>query len=565
MQTFSSVEMKKMARSHFVRDPLVDILIAAVLIAALAVEFYAFARVQDIWADETTQLSALSLDFWGMLRWLAGADPDRLVAPLDRMPPVSYMLDWLWLHFHGSSEIGFRLFHAAFVIAGTSCLATVVWRELGRSAMIVSLGFLVLSPKLIQTGVEIRAYPIFFALTCAQAAVFLRLVASPTKIDRKLLTLFAAICLLAVYTHFYGIVSSCAFFLALGISLLRRPMALGEITCAFLVVVIGSLGLMPFVSAAAQKQDFLSATAAGLVTTDKSAIRYLSYLLKLVGDSANMVSISASILFFGGAIALLAATTFAAARRIGDGEPKPFDWLVAVVISGILATVAASWFVARFDALKTSSTFNALTESYSVWLMVPISVLIGAGAVSATGFRAWDIAGRRVAVSALLIGAAMSTYLFFNHATLFVHGPRRFIGALYDKAAAPKAVVYEAGAGWGWSYVPLQYSHHGEVVQYRVSDDGSGLVRPAPRGSEETVGEIEATVAPYQTLLLTDIRLRSYRDLRQCADRPSACPDFPKGMVERALIGTGKWREIGKERAFGLWDSEVTILERSQK
>jgi hypothetical protein len=80
------------------------------------------------------------------------------------------MLDWLWLQLHGSSEIGFRLFHSAFLIAGISCL------ELGRSAMIVSPGFLILSPKLIQTGVEIWAYPIFFALACAQATVFLRLV-----------------------------------------------------------------------------------------------------------------------------------------------------------------------------------------------------------------------------------------------------------------------------------------------------------------------------------------------------------------------------------------------------
>ena len=168
----------------------------------------------------------------------------------------------------------------------------------------------------------------------------------------------------------------------------------------------------------------------------------------------------------------------------------------------------ASLFVKTFDALKTS---------YSVWLMAPISLLVGAGATSATGFRPWDVAGRRVAVGALAIGAGISTiYLFFDHASMFVHGPQGFIGALYDKVAAPRAIVYEPGAAWGWSYIPLQYSHHGEVIQYRTQDDGAGLVRAAGGGTAAKAQEIEAAVTPYRVLLLTDIRLRTYRDLRQC-------------------------------------------------
>jgi hypothetical protein len=555
MHAFSHIEVEKMVRCHFDRSPFVPPPIVVVLITALSTELYVFARVQDIWLDESTQLSGITLNFWEMLQWLRGADPERLGVPGDRMPPVSYLLDWLWLLLYGPSEIGFRLFHSAFVIAGISCLATVAWRELGRSATIVSLAFLVLSPKLIQTGVEIRAYPIFFAITCAQAAVFIRLMACPI-LDLKLLTAFTAICLMAIYTHFYGVVSSCAFFLALGISFLRRFAALAEIIGAFVVVAIGSLAIIPFVSAAAEVPLFVPVTATASVITDKKAIiQYLTYFLKLAGDSANMVSISASIMLFCGTIALLAASIFAAAIRVRNGNLKPFDWLIAVAVSGVLATVMASFFVRTFDALKTS---------YSVWLLVPLSLLIGAGATSVTGFRLWDIAGRKVAVGALLVGAGMATYMFFDHASMFVHGPHRFIGALYDKAVGPKAIVYEIGAAWGWSYIPLQYSHHGEVVQYRVPDEGGGLVRTGRRGAEAMVQQTEATVAPYQVLLLADIRLRTYRDLRQCQDRPSACPDFPSGAIEGALIGTGKWRKTGKERNFGLWDSQVTILERAE-
>jgi hypothetical protein len=165
----------------------------------------------------------------------------------------------------------------------------------------------------------------------------------------------------------------------------------------------------------------------------------------------------------------------------------------------------------------------------------------------------------------MLVGAGISTYLFLLHASMFVHGPQRFAAALYDKAAGPKAIVYEVGAAWGWSYIPLVYSHNGKVVQYRTADDGVGLVRAGRGGVETMVQQMEVVVAPYQVLLLTDIQLRSYRDLRQCQNQPSACPGFPRGVIEGALIGTGKWRKIGKERRFGLYDSQVTILERAEK
>jgi hypothetical protein len=472
------------------------------------------------------------------------------------MPPVSYLFDWLWLNLNGPSEIGFRLFHSALVIAGVSGLALATLRELGPSATIVTLGFLVLSPKLIQTGVEVRAYPLFFAVTCAQVVVFLRLTACEKQFDVRLLTTFAATCLIAIYTHFYGVISSCAFFLALGILFLRCTATLGQIIGAFAVIVIGSLGLIPFLSGANQifqLLPFVPETAtAPLMAGERGTMQYLAYFLKLFGDPANMVPIWASILFFGGAIALLTASIFAAGMRMVNKNIQPVDGLILVVSLGAFATVMAS-FIVKFDALKSS---------YSVWLAVPLSLLIGAGVSSVIGYRPWDAAGRKAAVGALLMGAGISTYLFFAHASMFVHGPHRFIGNLYSKIVGPKAIIYEIGSAWGWSYIPLAYSHKAEVVQYRTPDNGAGLVRAGRSGTEGMVQEIEATVIPYQVLLLTDIRLRTYKDLRQCQNQPSACPDFPPGPIEGALVGTGKWREIGKERSFGFYDCQVTILKR---
>jgi hypothetical protein len=269
-----------------------------------------------------------------------------------------------------------------------------------------------------------------------------------------------------------------------------------------------------------------------------------------------MISVSSSILFFGGTIALLSVSMLAAVVRARNEDVKSIDCLAAVVASGILATTGASLFIGTLDV-------DVLKDVYSVWLLVPISLLIGAGATSVTGFPLWDVAGRKLATGALLTGAGISIVLFFGNSSLFVHGPNRFISALYDKAADPQAIVYANGAAWIWSYVPLQYSRHGEVVQYWVPEGGNGLVRAGPRGADAAVQDVEAAVASYKVLLLVDIRLRTYRDLRPCLQQSGACPAFPSGAIERALIDAGKWRKAETYRDLGFWDTQITVLERS--
>jgi hypothetical protein len=539
------VTINEMQHKSFDRNLMFHASVLTALIFAFLFELYAFAQVQDIWLDESTQLSGITLKPWEILRWLAGVDLDRFGVPGDRMPPVSHLLDWLWLHLSGPSELGFRLFHSAFVIGGVTGLAIFTWHKVGPSAATVSLAFLVLSPKLIQTGVEIRAYPIFFAVTCAQVIMFVQLVANPKKVSLKLLAAFALICVTATYTHFYGLISSCAFFFALGIAFIRSFTVFIALIAAFVIVIIGSSGILFFVSSAIMYSATENVNETG---------RYSVYLLKLFGDSANMVSVSAALLFFAGTLALFIAGMITAFVRVRNGNLRSFDWLFAVVIAAVFATIMASLFIKTFDVLKAS---------YSGWLFAPLSVIIGIGATSSTGFYLWDRAGRILAVGTMLIGGGLSTYLFLVHASMFVHGPERFVGALYNGIAGPKAIVYETGSAWEFSYYPLVFSHKGEIVQYHGPENGVGLISEN-RVTQPSAREVEAKVAPYRFLLLVNIHLRTYRDLRQCQYQLSACPDFALGAIEGMLTGTGQWRELKVERSFGLFDTQVKILERGK-
>gem|GEM_PF-2346125 len=554
--TDSSTHLEKGASTSKYGDRL-SIAALFLLTIGFALEAYMFARVQDVWMDESTQLTGAGLALTDLFRWLAGdhsLDPYGL--PGDRMPPLSYLIDWAWFRIYGSSELGFRLLHASFAVIGALALSVFVWRNLGSLAAFVLLAFFVLSPKLIQIGVEIRAYPFFFAITCVQTVIFVRLVSDPTKADVKFLSMFVLACLTAVYTHFYGVVSSAAFILVLGIAYVRAHTALLRLMVASLVLAIGSIGILPFVLAGVNRSGQIPADAF-------RADRHLLYLLKLFGDPANVVSVPSAILFFGGIFALFAAGSMAMLGRLRRKLIMPLDWLLAVLIVGSSATILASFVFTSFDALSIG---------YSVWLFAPIGALIAVGGATQIGLPLWDNAGRFVAIGMMVLGSVHATFILLSDSSMFVHGPNRFVGALYDSAEGPKAIVYEADALWKFSYFPLVFSHRSEIVQYRAAANGDGVLR-IERGdglfgaernpSLPAAQSIDAAVAPYKTLLIINVQLQTFRDIRQCRNSSAACGRVKTGAVESALTGGGGWREVKTERWFGLYDTQVKILEQA--
>ena len=470
--------------------------------------------------------------------------PRRFGVPTDRMPPVSYILDWTWLRLFGPSELGFRLFHAAFLVGGVVLLVATARRHLGLAASFVTLTVLCLSPKLIGMAVEIRAYPMFFFVSAVQTILFLRLLNNRTAIDRKLLAAFAIVSLISIYTHFFGIMSTSSFFLVLALAYARYPRPLIEIILAFVTTAVGSFGVLPFVfSAVAGSKPGISVEHAA------GSQQYLRYLLELIGDSANLISTLAPFLFLGGAAVLFVISTIGATRRLVGGDPKPIDWLVLVVIAGASAALTASLLAHGFDPLKAS---------YSIWIVAPLALFLSSGAIAPDELLQWkSVYG--IAFAATLTGAVISTYGFLAHASEFVHGPGEFVNALYERAASPKAIVYKSGAALGWSYFPLVFLHNGDVAQYR-SVDGSDLARIVSGSSQPDPQRIVDAVAPFNDLVLVDVRLRKYQDIRRCDE--NACPQFRPGAVELALVGSNRWHQVAVERQFGLYDAQVKVFRR---
>ena len=52
-----------------------------------------FALAQNLWIDESTQLSGATLPLGRLFAWLTGTREPSFGVPPDRMPPISYLID----------------------------------------------------------------------------------------------------------------------------------------------------------------------------------------------------------------------------------------------------------------------------------------------------------------------------------------------------------------------------------------------------------------------------------------------------------------------------------------
>ncbi|MDQ2763214.1 MAG: hypothetical protein M3Y22_06885, partial [Pseudomonadota bacterium] len=507
---------------------------ALALILAFAGACLWFATRQDIWIDESTQLSGITLSPVEMVRWLAGTDTQRFGLPGDRMPPLGYLLDWAWWHAVSQSVLGLRLFHAAFVVAALALFARTErnyggGRWGGGRWPIVGLIFLAVSPKTIQFAVELRSYPMLFAMACVQAALFLRLVAVPGLPSWRALAGFALVCVATSFVHFFGVVATCAYFGALLLRFLR--IAPGRIIIAGIGALIPLLALKPFVTGA-------SAVSGEAIAVGVSPVQYI---LQLLAGSAYLVLPFAGLLFLGGCAALIGIAIVCAAARASARRTEPVDYMIVVAVLGVLATILPHFVIHSFDTLK---------PSYSIWLLPVLALIVASGARQVTGRGFWPKRGVQAAVAALVLGATLSTAIFLAHADWYTHGPARQIARI--NPATPR--VYADAGTYGYGYFPSVYLSHGRAAQWLAEGRG---VRRLPDSNDQGVEPL-TILSRNREVVIVDIRLRRYSDLGQCLR--GACPPFERAPVLDAMLASGTWREGSSTRTFGYYDTTITHL-----
>ncbi|WP_174273812.1 glycosyltransferase family 39 protein, partial [Sphingomonas bacterium] len=255
------------------------IAIVAALIFILLAGY--FATLQNVWVDESTQLLGSALPPGRMIAWLAG-HPEPLGVPPDRMPPVSYAIDALCGRSLCGTVLGFRLLHMAIAAAAIAALVLLAAWRYGWLSAVVAGALLTLTPQMVQTGVEIRAYPLFFAATILQIILLYRLIEREPLSSGGLIA-FALAGVLAIYTHFFGVISSSALFSGLIAARARSRREALWIGGAWALVLLSAVGIAPFVMGA-------SAISQGVENGGPpTPAAIATFLLRIIGHSSMML------------------------------------------------------------------------------------------------------------------------------------------------------------------------------------------------------------------------------------------------------------------------------------
>lgn len=460
-----------------------------------------FGAAQNVSIDEATQLSGASLPVDRLVSWLAGMPEPSFGVPPDQMPPFSYLIDYACGQTLCGGAHDFRMLHLLIALVGVGITLALAARA-GVLATIGAGAILVLSPKLTELAVEIRAYPIFFTLTAVQIALIYRIIGQ-ARLDHRWVIALGVAGVAAIYTHFFGLVSTMALMGGLFVSRVRGwrdGLWIGGCTLALL---IAAIGLQPFIggaNAASLPQD--SATV--------SLGEIAKFLLRLIGHPANLLVLPAGMLFFAAA-ALLAAVEIvrigvALARDPMSARGRPEVALAAALIVGLVVTLLAALLVHGFNALKVV---------YSLWTL-PIIALLAADACRGIDWRApWDARVRRAlpfVVALLVAGAAVGQGLFLLHGRWFVHGPSRAIAEELRAEPGATGVIYD-DVDWPFGFFPTYYSFSEGVPQWLLGSDGQ-LHRLAPGGLVVPQADTPDALADLDHVLLISIHSQPHSALR---------------------------------------------------
>ena len=523
----------RLARFRYYRH--LQIAAMLVVLAGFLAPTVSFLTKQTIYVDETTQLSGLTLPPIEAAKWLAGEEARRFGVPPDRSPPMSYWLGWAWSQVFGLSEGAMRWF--GVLCAGLAVLAAfeITRRCWGLAAALVAGLLFALSPNVIVDAVEIRPYPVYLLFATLTLYCLCGFLSEPSRSEWKWLGAMALFSVLAMYTHFFGLLLAGAVFsAAFVISLFTRSRSM-PIVIVGLAVLLASAGLWPFISASSAKSgDEIEAGSYGV-----ALVRFV--YRALFGHPAvsvgGMVSVAGMAAFLVLGLASLWPKKRAASASAG---------LVVALAAG-MAVAALAYFVVR--------AFDSLNPSYNLWRVPALAMLFGSAMLVQKGVVravAWTSAGVLIIVSGY--GAAQ----MMMHGTYFTHGPHRQVNAMISELGGPASVsiVHDADSGWGKMYFPIVYEFQGAVPQFIAEGEGYDLKKLPGR---EPAGLPQDLTSRY--VIIIQAAEQGQGDLaEQILAGNRTFPPAP--VLERLRAQADRWREVDHELFVSFVAADVRVFER---
>jgi Dolichyl-phosphate-mannose-protein mannosyltransferase len=433
-----------------------------ILAASLALSM-TFMRYQVVHADETTQLSGLTLTPPEIVKWLVGENPGRFGVPSDRMPPLAYLVQKAWSEIAGSSILTYRIHSLLFSFIGLVTFSALVRRVSPNVLGLGVIAMLALSMNYVQYSVLIRPYPMFFMIGCI-TCYLLYLYIEARHSDRILGWLFGLtlVCIAACYTHFYGVIMALAIQAALALLALIERRSIRPHVLAVFVTAVCCIGLYPFFMASVDVKTSLPYT----VISDFPKLLY-----RLVASRASAVYAPVQVLLLLGiAVAVnlsslqLCLSAFKSCRPLGTTISFRLVILVTVVLA-LSASIAG--------AIMTSG-FNTFEAHYHIWLLPFIYALL---LLPTSGMKRQLLRLHTLAVASACVATVASAIVLFQNMTVFVSGPSGALQQVIMRLPAGTPVIYDNKYGdpWYFGSYPVHFLFAGKVQQYLVDTSASDM------------------------------------------------------------------------------------------
>jgi hypothetical protein len=517
-------------------------MLACVFLSTLAA--VTFLPRQSIWIDETTQLSGLTLGPLGLTRWLAGQGHPFLVPP-DRMPPISYWAQWVWIQLFGSGVETLRAFGVVCVSLSVAVTFAAARRGFGTFVAVLTALLLGLAPNVVTNAVEIRAYPIFLLEASFGFYFLVRYASDHAERSGYWLTWMVVTCIAGMFTHLFGVVFAGALIIGAFVISLQRFREIRRPAFATAVLAVCGLGLIPFIRAAfaisgngPQEQS-----VAGKSTL--SAIARLVYqLCAHPVTSLNAGAVVAAIV----GLLLLLLSLVARLKAVNLKERS-----LAVALASGLTVVALAGLVAN--------GFEPLAPHYNIWILPGLYLLLAAG-VASTSRPARQLA----LVGALLLigGNVYSDTQLAIHGRNFAHGTEPQLETLVRHFGGPGkvAIVYENGSdlppgynAWPFDYYSLAYIYGKDLPQYVALAAPIGSVKqcnlPSPARSTTDLAR------PY----IFVVRAQQEYTREIVSQISNGMKPFGPGPFCLLMEKSGLWKHIGQEYFLSLQASQVDIFQ----
>lgn len=482
-----------------------------------------FSSQQTVWVDETTQLSGLALPLDAQLQWLIGRSELQLGVPPDRMPPLSYWAGALWAALFGLSETTMRWFGISATMAAAPALYLTGRMRGGATGGLFVMAVVLLSPNTLVIAGEIRAYPLFLALSAWSVWAFLRCL-DPSAGDRTgRLAVLSILLVMTAYTHFFGIVLAGTLLAALLIERIMSGKGSRLILLAGLCGAVALGGLVPFVLSAVAKPGDVGAAIEPSVREVAAASARLVYRLFLHGShSAYMGILLATGLGLLGLAILTLARSLCKVDRETFGPRQGAFILLSLMLAGVALPILDLWI----------GSFEVLAPHYNLW-MVPLAAAFIAGAFAPYPGHAWFTRGAQAFGVIVFVGYLAANAIVLRHAPFYSHGPGEWLAELWVEMQRP-AIVYDETGYWGHAYFPLHYLSNGDAVQMLSRSDGT-LWR-IQSGGIEPVTDPTSYLSTFNHVLRVRVETMNSGDLAQIVRGKIPCEPQPPAGADLAHL-----------------------------